>query len=124
MSEHKISGACTLCDELCFEVLATWGEDERYPGEPKRVGLPFDDAMRVTFLLYDGSKMDLTFCGPCSGTVEPGIYTDIWRKVMRSWIREMKLTAGSEGRATWFNGQFSNGILGEMGKQKWKDIHG
>lgn len=119
MSEHKISGCCTVCDELCFEVLARWETHERYPGEPKRLGPPMNGATRVTFLLLDGSRADFTFCGDCAAALNPGAYQEIWRKALRSWKRELSETA-----KPWFATQFRNGILTEMGRIAWKDVNG
>jgi len=116
--EYKISGACTVCDEMCFEVMARWGEDERYPGEPKRLGPPNADAVRVTFLLYDGSRADFTFCGACAKTLDADQYVAIWRKALRSFLREMSETA-----RPWFATQFGNGILTEMGRVTWKELN-
>lgn len=124
MSEFKISGACTLCDEMCFEVLARWSENERYPGEPKRLGPPTPDATRISFVLYDGSKCDLTFCGKCAETLNPDSYVEIWRKVMRSWIREMEKGPVLPAPPEWFVSQFNNGLLSEMGRVLWSNHHG
>ena len=122
IGEFKISGCCTVCDEPTFEVLARWSENERYPGEPKRLGPPTDDATRITFELLDGSKSDLTFCGKCTESLNPAQYVEIWRKVIRGWIREMSLDP--KPTPDWFVKSFENGILGEMGRKKWKDLHG
>lgn len=116
MSEYKIPGACSLCDEMCFEVMARWSENERYPGEPKRLGRPIEDAVLVTFLLIDGTRADFTFCGRCAEALNPGQYPDIWRKALRSFLREISETA-----RPWLNTQFENGILAEMGRVLWKD---
>ena len=122
MSDYKISGACTCCDEMCFEVLARWSENERYPGEPKRLGPPNPDATRISFVLYDGTKADLTFCGVCAGTLNPDSYTEIWRKVIRSWIREMSKSPQAE-TPSWFLDQFNNGLLAEMGRKLWSEMN-
>ena len=119
VTEVKIAGCCTCCDELCFEVLARWDTHERYPGEPKRLGPPMNDATRVTFLLYDGSRADFTFCGNCAASLNPGQYTDIWRKTLRSFLREMSETA-----RPWLNTEFSNGLLVEMGRIPWDKVNG
>jgi len=52
--------------------------------------------------------------------LNPGQYPDIWRKALRSFQREMSETA-----RPWFNTQFVNGILAEMGRVKWTELtHG
>ena len=117
VSEVKIAGCCTTCDELCFEVMARWETHERYPGEPKRLGPPMNDATRVTFLLIDGSRADFTFCGDCAAKLDPTQYPEIWRKALRSFQREMSDTA-----RPWFATQFQNSILSEMGRVKWTEL--
>lgn len=118
MSPHKIIGCCTNCDKPCFEVTAVWGADERTPGEPKQLGSPLDGSVRVTFMLFDGTKTSLTFCAACSG---PWSYHEIWRKNLRSWMRELSWKAEGERMPEWFQRQFSNGLLCEMGRQLWTE---
>lgn len=119
VSEFKISGACTICDAMCYEVMARNAEHERRPGEPKRLGSPNEDATRITFMLFDGTKADLTFCGKCAAALNPVQYTDIWRKVIRSWIREMDGNEAAHGN--WFPKQYANGLLVELGRVNLKE---
>lgn len=119
---YKIAGACTVCNQTCFEVLQTWGNGERYPGEPKRLGRPEAGAVRITFLLLDGSKADLTFCGDCAELLAPSQYTDIWRKVMRSWDREMRVSGQDPNAQDWYVKQFGNGLLVELNRTPWTEI--
>lgn len=121
MSEFKIAGACTTCDEPCFEVLQVWDENGKYPGEPRRLGPPLPGSMRVSFMLMDGSRADLTFCGKCAGDLDATHYTGIWRKVIRSWIRESQ---GKCGEQAWFRAEFFNGLLAEMGRISWSEFNG
>lgn len=120
MSEFHVSGSCIRCGEMCFEVLAVWGGNERYPGEPKRLGPANPDATRISFVLMDGTRADLTFCGKCSEVLTPADYTPIWRKVIRGWNREMK----DAPRPKWYREAFNNGLLGEMGRVKWRALNG
>jgi len=123
MSEFKIAGSCTTCDEPVFEVLARFDEQERRAGEPKQLGAPNDDATRITFTLFDGTRADLTFCGKCAEALNQEQYTEIWRKVIRSWIREMN--GDTAKHSNWFPGQFSNGLLFELGRVNLKEaLHG
>ena len=122
MSAYKISGCCTLCDEPCFEVIARWGADERRAGEPKRLGPPLDGSIRVTFMLNDGSRSDMTFCGRCAEDLNPAYYTAIWQKVMRSWKRELDDKPEAERNPDWFQKQFSNGLLCELKREDWKEL--
>ena len=124
MSDFKIAGCCTVCNEPCFEVMATWAEHERYPGEPKRLGPVIGNAVEITFMLMDGAKASLTFCEQCGAELNPAQYTDIWRKVIRSWAREMDVSKQGEPRPDWFNQQFYNGLMSEMGRILWSEKHG
>lgn len=122
MSHYKIAGCCTVCDEPCFEVVSTWAEHERYPGEPKRLGPVIGDATLISFMMLDGTKADMTFCAGCAESLSPTQYTEIWRKVIRSWKREIELT--KEEKPDWYWQSFSNGILTEMGRVLWRNHNG
>lgn len=117
MSDHKISGCCTLCDKLCFQVLAS-SED----GTPQRFGPPLSGAVRIAFMLYDGSRADLTFCGDCAPKVAAPDYFPIWAKVIRSWVKEMADKPVEDRNPTWFPKQFVNGLLCEMGRTPWTEL--
>lgn len=121
MSDYKIAGHCTTCDAECFEIIERWGEHERRPGEPKRIGAPLDGATRITFLLVDGSRMDLTFCKDCAAGLTDDSYSSIWQKVLRSWTRELE-EKGDEP-PEWFTKQYENGLLSEMGRHLVKDLN-
>lgn len=122
LSEYKISGHCTLCDEPCFDIVQVQEAHERRPGEPKRIGPPLEGSMRITFLLFDGTRTDLTFCADCSAGLAPDSYIEIWRKNLRSWMRELSEKPEAERKPEWFMRQFSGGLLCEVGRQNWKDL--
>lgn len=119
MSEYKIIGCCTVCDKQCFEVTAMYREGERFPGEPKQLGAPLEGSVRINFMLIDGTKTSLTFCADCANA--PMEYSEIWQKNMRSWIRELSFKPEGERSPEWFQRQFSNGLLCEMGRQLWTE---
>lgn len=122
MSDYKIMGHCTLCDARCFDVLAVYEAHERLPGEPKAIGAPMEGAMRITFMLVDGTKTALTFCANCAESLPSALYLELWRKNIRSWMRELSEKPVSERNPEWFEKQFSNGILCEMGRQQWTEL--
>ncbi len=122
MSEHKIMGCCSQCDAPCFEIMQVHEAHERLPGEPKRIGPPNEDAMRLTFLLFDGTKMDLTFCAACAESLSPPHFTELWRKVLRSWARELSEKPPGERMLAWYKPQFSSGLLCELGRKKWTEV--
>lgn len=118
MSGYKITGCCSLCDAPCFEVLETQGSGDRNPGEPKRIGQPLPEATRISFLLYDGTKTDLTFCSDCAGLPSLAPYfIELWAKNVRSWMREL-----GDSRPEWFVKQYANGLLCEIGRKTWKEL--
>lgn len=122
MSPYKIAGCCTSCDQPCFEVLARWDEGTPLAGEPKGLGMPNGDALRVTFLLFDGTHTDLTFCAACAAALAPERYSEIWVKNLRSWQRQLNRKPPPEQRPDWFVKQFSNGLLCELGRFSWKEL--
>ncbi len=125
MSEYKIAGHCTLCNSECFNIIERNSADERRPGEPKRIGLPHDGTTRITFMLIDGARMDLTFCATCTASVGASSYPGIWQRVIRSWVREFEEKGTPESdRPEWFNKQFENGMLSEMSRVLTKELSG
>ena len=115
--EFKIAGCCTICDEHCFEVTQVYEAHERTPGEPKAFGRPLPGATRISFMQLDGMRCDMTFCERCARDLNPGQYTEIWRKVIRSWLRQVK-----EPYPDWLPKQFNNALAAEMGRKLWTDM--
>ena len=116
MSEYQHAGCCAKCNEPCFEIRQVWGPEERYPGEPKRLGFPVPGAVRVSFVLMDGSRADMTFCGDCNGDLTDEDRVEIWRRVLRGWKREMDTSDPGKAYPDWYATHFNNGILSEMGR--------
>lgn len=112
MIRPKLIGCCSACDLEVFEIL------QRDPDTraPKKVSGPTDDAVRATFLLADGSRMDLTFCRECASTLEPATFPALWSRCMASWI------AQSGSTHPWVAEQTHNGIMGLLHAVPWKDI--
>lgn len=113
---YKVSGCCSLCDQPAFEIICRWESHERRPGEPKRIGLPLEGSQRITFLLYNGRRTDMTFCGACSETLSPDHYTLLWRKNLGGYLREQ------DGNPEKFKEEFANGLLCELGRIEWKEL--
>jgi len=116
MSPHKIPGCCSLCDEPAFEVLQVWDEGEKRAGEPKRLGPPIGGTTRVTFLLMNGRRTDMTVCGNCAGSLTPEHYPLLWQKNLAGWLREQ------DGNPEKFKDEFANGLLAELGRIEWKEL--
>lgn len=111
----KKSGCCSICDTPCFEVLARWDEGPRV-GEIKQMGPPNDDAVRVTFMLLNGNATDMTFCGQCAESLAADKYTLLWRRNLAGYMREQN------GNPEKFKHEFSNGLLCELGRKRWKEV--
>lgn len=112
----KIAGCCSLCDAPCFEILAVQSQADKHPGEPKRLGPPNEDATRITFLLFNGRRTDMTFCGDCADSLSAQSYPVLWRKNLAGWLREQ------DGDPSKFTQEFANGLLCELGRQNWKEL--
>lgn len=113
---HKIPGCCSLCDTPVFEVMARWDEGEKRAGEPKQLGAPNEDSVRVSFLLMNGRTTDMTLCGECAGALNPEQYTTLWRKNLNGWMREQ------DGSPYKFADEFSNGLLFELSRIRWREV--
>jgi hypothetical protein len=105
----KIPGHCTLCDAEVFDIVAR-------PPSPWQVGKPHADAMRVTFFLFGGSTMDLTFCEACANALEPSQFPTIWNRVMLSWEAE---SPGHPGGAKAY---VDDGIVGIQHIRHWTEV--
>jgi hypothetical protein len=116
MSPYKIAGCCSLCDEPAFEVMARWDQDEKRAGEPKRLGPPNEGTMRVTFLLLNGSRTDMTLCGTCADSLSAEHYATLWRKNLAGWLREQ------DGNPEKFRQEFASGIVCELGRKSLKEL--
>jgi hypothetical protein len=108
----KVAGCCTKCDAEVFDVVTRDPETRL----PTKIGAAHDDAVRVTFILVSGSKMDLTFCQHCADGLEPADFAHIWRRVMLSWVNE------SSKDHPHVKSQTANGIVGLSHKQRWKGV--
>jgi hypothetical protein len=89
-----------------------------------------NDSKRITFLLYDGTRTDMTFCRACAEVLTPDLYVPLWQKNLRSWMREfdIKKAAASgaqrpwEGLPRWLALEFANGMLCEIARIPWKEL--
>ncbi len=87
MGVDKKLGCCTICDTLIAPVIVTFPSDHPYAGEPRKIGRPFDDSIRLVIILTDGSTIDVTVCKECAVTAEDNLCL-IWRKIVAGWARE------------------------------------
>jgi hypothetical protein len=75
-----------------------------------------NDSERITFLLFDGRKTDMTVCGDCAKSLSPEQYPILWRKNLAGYMREQ------DGNPEKFKHQFVNGILCELSRTTWKEL--
>lgn len=80
---------CTVCDQQCFEVMALWPDDSPLAGEPRRVGRPTPDAVRVDLVLTDGTRTTFTVHDRCVETLEETLPA-AWRKMLERMRWERK----------------------------------
>lgn len=61
----KQPGLCSLCDKPVFEIIAKYPQGHEKEGQVCKIGSPMDDALRVEFILDDGTTAQVTFCTKC-----------------------------------------------------------
>lgn len=110
----KIIGCCSKCDVEVFDI------EKRDPETrlPTQTGAPHANAVRSTFVLMDGTKMDLTFCAECNAGLTPQDYPWLWQRVLASWIAESSTSHPCVKQ------QAPNGIFALSYSQPWRDVRG
>lgn len=107
----KTAGCCTKCDKPVFDVVAYDTKTQK----PTRMGAAHDNAMRTTFMLLNGSRMDLTFCADCESKLTAADYPGLWRRVMVSWIAE-------DPAHPWPKSQVNNGIAARLASKPFREV--
>lgn len=108
----KLLGCCAKCDREVYDI----AQRDSATRQPIRLGAAHEDATRVTFLLLNGTRMDLTFCKPCADGLQPHDYPFLWQRVMCSWV------AQSGADHPWPKSQTDNGIMAIAYVQPWKEV--
>ena len=93
---QKILGACTVCDEMVFEVLEKYPEGHPLHGQIRKLShaLKDRDARRVSLLLlgspeneglpgFHGAQHEITLCAKCQITQHN--IAPLWAKCMKSY---------------------------------------
>jgi hypothetical protein len=117
VSAHKIAGCCSLCDEPVYEVKQRWDAGEKRAGEPKVLGPANPDATRIEFLLFNGRRTSMTFCGQCAESLTFEQYTPLWQKNLNGYMREQN------GSPEKFKDEFANGLLCELARFNVKELN-
>lgn len=93
----KKIGACTICDDMVFNVLERFQEGHPLSGQIRKISsaLKDRDAKRVSLLQlgspeneglkdkFRGSQVEITLCGKCR--VTPENIVSVWKKCMESY---------------------------------------
>lgn len=102
----KQVGSCNKCGDGCYEVTRR----RAVSGMPTRLGKPLDHARKVTFILLDGTTMDLLMCETCVQSLSTADFKPIWDEQVQAWIAQSQ----SGANHPWIKAQINNGIVGVM----------
>lgn len=134
----KKPGCCTFCDKPVYHIKTRWTKG-LLEGEPRKIGKPTHEAIRVHYVVSDGTTMTLTFCFDClPKAVEVDNFTDIHRIVMEAFSREVspdyveaieappRTEVQQEAASNFVAGFANTSIIGVMGFEKadealWKN---
>jgi len=131
----KAAGLCSVSGEECFDVLEYWPANHPvYAGQPRRLGAPHDDALRVTVVLVNGSRMNLTIKAQYLADFHVAL-PEVWRVVKEATrtlrkahkhLGQIDFSPQQHAAADRFNLAFNDNVpLGVLCWEKWKDIqHG
>jgi len=112
-------GHCHVCGECLFEVLTTYPFDHKWSGIPKTLGLPLDKALRVTLLLIDGNRIQITMCDTCVDGLTQENLKFIYRNILLGWKAEI----GDEAeKYKWFSDKHRQFLLGVVCEEYWMNI--
>lgn len=129
----KAAGLCSVSGEPCFEVLEYWPPDHPvFAGEPRRLGKPHDDAIRVTVVLMNGSHMTLTIKEQYLGDFHVAL-PEVWRLIKgttrtlrkaHKHLGQPDFSPAQHSQADRYNLAFNENVpLGVLCWERWKD-HG
>jgi hypothetical protein len=111
-AEPRKLKCCVLTDAQCFDV--TKRDEDR---NPISHGPPLPNAMRATFLLVNGTHMDVTMDRAALEALTPDQYPIIWGRILASFV-------ASPGQSMdWVRTQFDNGILALVRTQPWSEVN-
>lgn len=85
----KRVGHCSLCLTQVADIKKVFPAGHPFEGLPARLGKWRPNAMRATFVLLDGSQMDLTMCSACMAEMGPEDYPRLWQNVISAFQDEL-----------------------------------
>lgn len=136
---RNLLGCCVLCDKEVFEIFQRARRDAAIGRIPLKIGRPHPEARRVTLVLANGRRMDVSLCGDCEAT--PQTLPELWRIVRRGLAiegrneyRDAYTREAGRGRihrlklyqqwltGAWQLGQVYNVPLGVLYEQPWTEV--
>ena len=87
--EYKYPGLCTRCETPVYEIIERWPLDHPLARSPRRIGPVTRDAWKVSLVLSDESRADLTFCTECAAALTEADFPELWALVCRTNAREI-----------------------------------
>ena len=123
MSDRKLLGCCTVCDEPIFEVAARWTEGPM-KGEIKQVVGPLPGARRLSIVRASGNQSNWSLCGDC--TVTPENISALNRKEIRAMVKEREMAKDtmeqSERRDAMLRLFQFDIPIGVLGEKPWAEV--
>jgi hypothetical protein len=129
----KQQGHCSVSGEPCFDIIETWDQSHPLAGQPRRIGAPHADAVRVTLVLADGTQADITV----KHRYVPELYMSlpqVWREIKERTrfdrkqhraYRQPDFNENQHAQMDAWNLAFNDNVpLGVLAWRKWSDING
>lgn len=88
MSDRKKAHACSSCDAELWDALTRFEAPHPFEDQIRKAGAVHEDAMRVTFVLTDGSNANMSMCRACADALQPSDLPKLWRRVMAAFAYE------------------------------------
>ena len=133
---RKLLGHCSICDVQVAEITHQYPQSHPYAGDPMRLGKFYDNALRATLVLTNGSMMDVTICSDCESSLETSTL-QIWDRVVAGWKLEISdkhrvllnlkpyTESQKEDVNLWFVTACGEPPVGVLCVRPWKDVdHG
>lgn len=105
----KRAGCCSNCDKPIFAPV-----EERGGEIVKSAGLMDEEAVRIGFVLTNGSRIEMSVCGDCLDTYD---LKTMWRKNCEAWSNEI-----NDKNRDVIAKLVQEVPVGELYRQRWKDM--
>jgi hypothetical protein len=123
MTERKLTGCCTICDDPCFEISAKHTSGPR-KGEVSQVGRPLPGVRRVYIVRMSGSHSFWTVCPACEISVLD--MSRLHRKELAAMVMERNVANDTlkqaEAREKMLKLLQWDAPLGVLGEKPWSEV--